>query len=228
MGAAPKKKAMAPNQIAVFSTLSLFQGVPASRLWKMQEKSEVREFPARHVFFELGGVKQKLYLLERGRVQTFRNLEGRKLIIKDLVAPEIFGEIGCIGSRVYHCSAQAMEPSLAHVVSGKEFEALLKEYPQVTRRLLDLVSQRFVHVLLDLETTSFRHLIPRLARLLLENAECDYVCNMTHKEIAEHLRVYRESTTTALGELKRAGIVTIERRQIRILDRARLERAARE
>lgn len=228
MNGTPKDETVTPKETAVFSALNLFQGVPASRLQKMQEKSEIREFPAGHVFFELGGVEQKLYLLERGRVQTFRNLEGRKLIISDLVAPEIFGEIGCIGSRVYHCSAQAMEPSLVHVVSGKEFEALLKEYPQVARRLLDLVSQRFVHVLLDLETTSFRHLIPRLARLLLENAERDCVCNMTHKEIAEHLRVYRESATTALGELKRAGIVSIERRQIRILDRARLERAARE
>jgi CRP-like cAMP-binding protein len=51
---------------------------------------------------------------------------------------------------------------------------------------------------------------------------------MTHKELAQHLRVYRESATTALGELKKAGIIAVERKQIRILSRARLERAARE
>jgi CRP-like cAMP-binding protein len=129
---------------------------------------------------------------------------------------------------MYHCAAQATEASRIRTISRTDLDALLDEHPQVTRRLLDLVSQRFVHVLLDLEATSFRHLIPRLAELLLENAEEQLVRNITHKEMAEHLRVYRESATTALGELKKAGIIAIERKQIRILDPARLERAARE
>lgn len=212
----------------VFSTLDLFQGLPASRLRKMEQKSEAREFPAGHIFFELGGTGQELFLLEKGRVQTFRNLGERKLIISELTAPEIFGEMGCIGRCIYHCTAHATQPSLVRVISRKEVEALLKEYPQVTRRLLDLVSQRFVHVLLDLEGMSFRPLLPRLAALLLEKAEGDSIRNTTHKELAEHLRVYRESATTALGELRKAGIIAINRRQIRILDRARLERASRE
>jgi CRP-like cAMP-binding protein len=105
---------------------------------------------------------------------------------------------------------------------------LLEEYPVLTRRLLDLVSQRFVRVLIDLDATSFRRLIPRLANLLLEKAEGDFVRDLTHKKIAEHLRVYRESATAALGELKTAGIVEVKRKQIRILDHNRLKRATRE
>jgi hypothetical protein len=50
-------------------------------------------------------------------------------------------------------------------------------YPAVTRRLLELVSQRFWH------------LIPRLASLLLERAKRDSVRGLTHKELAEHLRL---------------------------------------
>jgi len=56
----------------------------------------------------------------------------------------------------------------------------------------------------------------------------DLVRNLTHKELAQHLRVYRESATAALGDLKKAGIIEIGRKQIRILDHARLKRAARE
>ena len=90
------------------------------------------------------------------------------------------------------------------------------------------MSQRFVQVLLELEATSFRGLIPRIARLLLEKAEGDRIDNMTHRQIAEHLRVFRESATEALGELRKAGIIAMERKQIRIIHRGRLERAARE
>lgn len=81
----------------------------------------------------------------------------------------------------------------------------------MTRRLLHLVSQRFVRVLIDLDATLFRRLIPRLANLLLEKAEGNFVHNLTHKDIAEYLRVYRESATAALGELKNAGIVEVKR-----------------
>jgi len=223
-----KQNVAAYKNSSVLSSMSLFGGVHASRLQRMRQKSEVKEFPGGHVFFEHGETGKKLFLLEKGRVQTFRNIGERKLIISELTAPEIFGEIGCVGQCVYHCSAQATEPSRVRVVAKKEFEALLKEYPQVTRRLLDLVSLRFVHVLLDLEGMSFRPLLPRLAALLLEKADGNSLQNITHKGIAEHLRVYRESATTALGELRKAGIIAIERRQIRILDRARLERASRE
>jgi Mn-dependent DtxR family transcriptional regulator len=59
-------------------------------------------------------------------------------------------------------------------------------------------------------------------------AEEDCIRNVTHKEIAEHLRVYRESETGALGELRKAGIIKIDRKQIRILHRNGVERAARE
>ena len=93
---------------------------------------------------------------------------------------------------------------------------------------LDLVSRRFAQVLLELEATSFQNLIPRLAALLLARAKRGMVKGITHKEIAEYLRVYRESATTALGELRKAGIIAVERKRIRIVDQARLERAARE
>lgn len=228
VGGKQKKGIGTPEEPGALSTLELFRGLPASRLRSVEQNSEVREFPAGHIFFELGETRQELFLLEKGRVQTFRMIGEKKLIISDLEAPAVFGEMGCIGQCVYHCSAHATQRSRVRVVSRKELEAVLQEYPQVTRRLLDLVGQRFVNVLLDLEGMSFRHLLPRLAGLLLEKAEGDSVMNMTHKELAEHLRVYRESATTALGELRKAGIIAVERRQIRILDRARLERAARE
>ena len=112
------------------------------------------------------------------------------------------------------------------MISRPTLDALLEEHPSVTRRLLDLWSQRFVEVLMDLDATSFRQRF--LPAMLLEVAEADFIRNMTHKDLAQHLRVYRESATAALGELKKAGIIEVERKQILILDRPRLERAARE
>jgi CRP-like cAMP-binding protein len=215
-------------EAASLSAIDLFSGLPASSLKAVEASSVVRDFAAGHVFFRPGESGQVLFLLEKGRVQTFRSSGTKKLIITELEPPAVFGEMVCIGQGMYHCSAQAIQPSRIRTISRNDLEGLLEQYPAITRRLLELVSRRFVRVLQDLESTSFRHLIPRMAALLLERAEGDTVRGLTHRELAQYLRVYRESATAALGELRTAGIVSVGRKQIHILHRSRLERAARE
>lgn len=225
-----KKAIQADRPIASTSLfdVDLFKGLPAPYLHALEQGSEVENFRAGHVLFHAGGNGQSLYLLEKGAVQTFRTCGTKKLIVGELKPPAVFGEMGCFGQCIYHCCAQTTEPSRIRIISRPDVDALLDKYPIVMRRLLDLVSQRFVDVLMDLDATSFRHLIPRLANLLLEKADGDFIRDLTHKDLAQHLRVYRESATAALGELKKAGIIEVERKRIRILHRLRLERAARE
>lgn len=232
MGASvTRRQAIAADSLleaASLSALDLFQGLPPSCLKAIEEGSEVRDYRAGHVFFRPGESGDVLFLLEKGAVQTFRASGAKKLIIAELKPPAVFGEMGCVGQCMYHCAAQTTAPSRIRTISRAALDAVLEKYPAITRRLLDLVSQRFVHVLMDLDATASQQLIPRLANLLLQRAEGDFVHNLTHKELAQHLHVYRESATAALGELKKAGIIEVKRKQIRILQKARLERAARE
>jgi CRP/FNR family transcriptional regulator len=222
------KKIKRTRRISSLAALDLFKGLPRPVIRELDKIGNVQEVPSGHIFFNPRETGYALFILEKGVVQTFRTLGTKKLVISDLKSPEVFGEMGCIGNHQYHCTAKALEPSRVRTIQRGELDAILTRFPDVTRRLLDLVGQRFFHVLLDLETTLFHSLIPRTARLLLERAEGDRVQNLTHKEIAEHLHVYRESATEALGELRKAGIIAVGRREIRILHRGRLERAARE
>jgi len=220
-----KSKQAARRAIA---SVELFRDLPIKAIEKLVQGTRAENLRAGHIFFKTGDPGKSLYVLEKGHVQTFRNVGDRKLITADLEAPAVFGEIGCVGKRMYHCVAEATKPSVVRAIPSAEVDALAKEFPSLTQKLLDLVSLRFVNTLLELEASSFRHLIPRLAKLLLEKAEGDCVKDFTHAEIAERLRVYRESATSAIGELRKAGIIAVERKRIRILDRPRLERAARE
>src|SRR5215471_1901994 len=136
----------------------------------IDEKSEVQDYSAGHVFFRAGEIGEALFILEKGHVQTFRTTGAKKLIITDLTPPAVFGEMACVGQHMYHCSAQATEASRIRHLSRASMDIVLRKYPEVTRRLLDLVGQRFLQVLLNLEETSFRPLIPRLAKFLLDNA----------------------------------------------------------
>ena len=222
------KRISRTQKIWSLGAVDLFRGLPPSGLRELEKVTQAQEVPSGHIFFNPGEMGHRLFILEKGVVQTFRTLGTKKLVIVNLRPPEVFGEMGCIGKCQYHCTAKALRPSRIRTIEPGALDAILKRFPDVTRRLLDLVGQRFFHVLMDLEATSFRGLISRTAQLLLERADEDRVQDMTHKEIAEHLHVYRESATEVLGELRKAGIIAVGRRKIRILHRGRLERAARE
>ena len=215
-------------EAGALSGVELFRGLPAECLKGLEAGSAVREFAAGHVFFRPGESGQVLFVLEKGRVRTFRATDKRKLVIAELKPGAIFGEMACVGQGMYHCAAETVTESRIRTISRGELEKVLDKFPAMTRRLLDLVGQRFLRVLQDLEGTAFRGLIPRLANLLLEEEEGDCVRGVSHQELAERLGVYRESATAALGELRTAGIISLGRKEIRILERGRLERAGRE
>ncbi len=208
--------------------VELLRGIPAETARALEKDSRIDEFPAGHILFRTGEAGKGLYLVETGGVQTYRNFGDKKLIIAELGPGSVFGEMGCVGRRIYHCVAETTARCHIRKLEEKQVNELLEKNPGITRKLLDLVGERFVNTLLELETSSFQQLIPRLARLLLERADGEWVREVTHKEMAERLRVYRETVTSVIGELRRAGIVAVERKRIRILDRGRLERAARE
>lgn len=116
-------------ETAALSALDLFKDLPPSCLRAIEEASTVQDFRSGHTFFRLGESGEVLFILEKGAVQTFRTSGKRKLIIAELNPPAVFGEMGCIGQRMYHCSAQATEPSRIRTISRSDLDALLEEYP---------------------------------------------------------------------------------------------------
>jgi CRP/FNR family transcriptional regulator len=210
------------------SEIDLFKHLPDSCLEALEKDSNVLNCSAGHLFFQPEHTGRVLFVLETGSVRTFRTYGGRKLTITVLQPPAIFGVMGCFGQGKYHSSAEALEASRVRMISRESIQALLECAPHVAHKLVDLMSERCVHFLQKMETLALKGLIPRLATLLLEKAENCVVAGMTHKDIADHLAVHRESITATLGELRRAGIITIERKTIRILQPDRLERATQE
>jgi CRP-like cAMP-binding protein len=214
--------------VSSLSEIDLFKRLPDSCLEALEKDSNLLNCSTGHLFFRPEQTGRVLFVLEKGSVRTFRTCGDRKLTITVLQPPAIFGVMGCFGQGKYLSAAEALQESRVRIISRDSIEALLECAPHVTHKLVDLISERCVHFLHKIEALARKGLIPRLATLLLEKAESDVVAGMTHKDLADHLAVHRESITATLGELRRAGIIAIERKTIRILHRERLERATQE
>ena len=214
--------------ISLLSEVDLFKQLPDSCLEALEKNSNVLNYSAGHLFFQPEQTGRVLFVLETGSVRTFRNYGDRKLTIAVFHPPALFGVIGCFGQGKYLSSAEALEDSRVRMISRDSIQSLLECAPHVTHKIVDLMSERCLHFLHRMEILARKGLIPRLATLLLEKEENGVVAGLTHKDLAGHLDVHRESITATLGELRRAGIIAIQRKTIRILHRERLQRAAQE
>lgn len=212
--------------VSFFSGIDLFKHLPDSCLEALEKDSHILDCSAGHVFYVAGQTSRVLFALEKGSVRTFRIYGDKKLTIATLQPPAIFGEMGCFGQGKCHSSAEALQGTRVRMISCDSIQALLECAPHVTHKLIDLISDRCVHFAQRIETLARKGLIPRLATLLLEKVENGAVAGMTHRDLADHLCLPRESVTATLGELRRAGMIKIERKKIFILQRERLERAA--
>ena len=217
------------NKIGYLSMMELFRDLSPGEMQEIDRATRMQTCTAGRVLYSPDDNGEVLFLLKKGAVQIYRmSPEGRKLIIAHLLQYSFFGEMSCIGQGMYDTFAEATEESLVCTMSRGDVERLLLSKPGIALRILEAVGKRMVETERQLEEIAFRGLIPRLASLLLREAEAGEITGLSHQDIAERLGVYRETVTSALNELKNAGLIEIGRKRIKIANRARLERAANE
>ncbi len=206
----------------------LFEGFTAEELEEVRRVTRARSFQKGQVIYTPGETGEALFLLRAGAVQIYRmSPEGRKLVIAHLLPFSFFGEMSCIGQGMYDTYAEVTEDSQVILMNCAVLERLLATKPQVARRILEAFGRRVVEAERQLEDIAFKGMSARVAALLLREADgAGEVSGLSHQDIAERLGVYRETATNALNELKAAGLISIGRKRVSILDRRRLERVA--
>src|SRR5918995_3835395 len=177
------------------------------------------------VFYTPDEPGEVVFILKRGRVDLYRiAADGRKLVVTTLGPHTIFGEMGLLGQGMYGCYAEAAEDSLICVLSRADLQALIRRNPEVGLRLLAELGARLQQREEELEALAFPGLPARLAMLLLREADIyGTIDGYSHQELAERLGTYRETVSQLLGRFRGEGLVAVEPRRIRLLDRRGLE-----
>ncbi len=203
----------------VFAPLS-----DAERRW-LAESTTMVSCERGRVFYTPDEPGEVVFILKRGRVDLYRVApDGRKLVVATLGAHAIFGEMGLLGQGMYGCYAEAAEESIICVLSRADLQGLIRRNPEVGLRLLAEIGGWLQRREEELEALAFRGIPARLASLLLREADADgTVAGYSHQELAERLGTYRETVSQALGRFRAEGLVAVEPRRIRLLDRDGLE-----
>ena len=213
------------------STVPILSGLDATDLDRFGELTRDKSYPKGSVILFEDDPGDSLFIVREGRVKVVLiGEDGREVILGVLGVGEHFGELALIDDQPRSAHVIAMEDAALVVLRREDFRRHVEANPKIAWALLTAISRRLRRaddkigglVLLDVPG--------RIARLILDLAEESgsekVEKQLTHQTIAQMIGASRETVSRAMREFQDDGWIAVERRQIRVTDRAALEKRA--
>ena len=205
----------------------LFKGISPEEMGSIAQRLPMATCRAGQAIYEPGETGEALFILKAGHVSLYRIApDGRKLVLATLGPGTAFGDMSVLGQAMTGSVAEATEECTICIMSRVDIEEIILQHPRVAIHMIELLSGRLLKAENQLEQMAFAPVPTRLARLLVDLERGSEVAGHSHQDLAEMIGTSRETVSRALVEFKTTGWVAIDRRCIRILDRAALEALA--
>ena len=212
-------------------TVPLFKGLAPHELQRFAEVTREKTYPRGSVILFEDDPGDALFIVRIGRVKVVLvGDDGREVILGILGVGDHFGELSLIDDQPRSAHVIALEDSTLLVLRREDFKRRVEDTPAVAWSLMQELSGRLRRaddkigglVLLDVPG--------RIARLLLDSAAeagGDALDRpLTHQTIANTIGASRETVSRAMKGFQDSGWITVERRRIRLSNRAALEKRA--
>jgi len=209
-------------------TLPLFKGLPDRQLRLLEQSAAIRAYSAGETILDERQEAGGLYVLLAGRAKLFKlSPDGREQTLYFFGPGEPFCLCSMYEDRRSPAHAAAVEASRVLVLGGRAFEALAREEPTLLFNILRVVSRRLKEAMELIESLSFREIPGRVA-LFLTRAQPGGPPDrlrlpMTHRELAKLVGATPEALSRAFRRMADDGLVEVKGREVKILDRERLE-----
>jgi CRP-like cAMP-binding protein len=213
------------------ATVPLFKGLGPIELQRFSDVTREKSYPRGSVILFEDDPGDALFIVREGRVKVVLvGEDGREVILGVLGVGDHFGELSLIDDQPRSAHVIAMEDALLLVLRRDDFRRRVEETPAVAWSLMQELSRRLRRaddkigglVLLDVPG--------RIARLLLDagiSAGSDTLDRpLTHQTIANMIGASRETVSRAMKEFQESGWIAVDKRRIRLVDRAALEKRA--
>lgn len=216
-------------QIELLKSTSYFSGLSLAELDAIKRLIFEKTLARGEIILFEGEPAKTLYFVVSGVVKVFKTSADGKEQILYLIRPgESFNDVPVFDGGLNLASAEAMGPVVLYGLEKGDLEAILGDYPQLTRNLIQVVSQRVEHLVSLVEDLSFRRVTGRVAKILLEYAgdKSGQEQQLTQQQMAAMAGTAREMIGRSLKALEEEGTVRLERHRIVITDKEALREMA--
>lgn len=163
---------------------------------------------------------RSVYFVAAGSVKVSKTSpSGRELVLRIIRKGESFNEVPVFDGGPNPATVTALEPTVVYEVPKEKLELIIRHYPQVALNVLATFAQRLRQMVTLAEDLSFRHVMGRVAKLLLEQSVVgEGSARLTQQEMAALTGTAREVVSRSLKALESMGAIKVEGRQIQIVN----------
>lgn len=210
--------------------IAFLQGVEEDALLELARRAVWREYAPGAIIFLENEHASAIYYLHFGWVKVSKSSpDGREQILRFLGPGEIFNELSVFASKPNPATATALEAVGAWLIPRTAIRDLLVSHPEVAVHVVENIADRVMYLVSLVADLSLRSVEGRVARLLLDEAAENVMTRQrwaTQTELAARLGTVPDVLSRALRGMVDAGIIALNRHEIRILDRPALESIA--
>jgi CRP-like cAMP-binding protein len=209
------------NSVLYFSNLDLAE-LESIRNFVFEKTADRAEM----VLLE-GESAATLYFVASGVVKMFKtSAEGKEQILSIVRTGESFNDVPIFDGGSNLASARAMGPVLLYGIKKNDMEAILRNHPQIALNVIKVLASRVRHLVSLVEDLSFKHVIGRVAKILLEHVggEMGRGPRLTQQEMAAMAGTAREVVGRSLKALEEEGAIKLDRHRIIIRDKQALQK----
>lgn len=187
------------------------------------EESYIRD----EIIFLEGDEARNLYFVASGVVKTFKTSSDGKEQTIELAKPgDVLNEVAVFDGGPNPTSAQAITPVRLYKIEKSKMLAIISQRPVIALEVLRLMAAKMRRLTELVEDLSFRPVVGRVAKILLEQARAPLVSRLSQREMAAMAGTAREMVSRSLKTLEDEGAIKMERNRVVILDPEALERRA--
>jgi len=216
--------------IEFLKTIPYFQGLGLAELEAIKRFVFEKSFDANEFIVEEGDPGEALYFVVSGVVKAFKtSAEGKEQILRLIRPGESFNDVPVFDSEPNVASAAAMGPVVLYGISKSDVGIILRDHPQVAANVVKVLAGRVRHFISLVEDLSFRNVLGRVAKLLLEYAENrtgPERPHLTQQDMAAMIGTAREMVGRSLKALEEKGAIRIDRHRIVLTDKRALRGTA--
>ena len=209
-------------------TSPLFSGLMSDELTRIAKSCQIRSYTKGEMVFSLGEACEAFHIVVSGQVKLFVvSPAGQEKVIEIISPGQSFAEALVFLNKPYILSAQALVDTVLVNVSKNGVVSEIEQDPHFAMHMLAGVSRRLHGLVQDVEAYSLQNGMQRLIGYLLRDVELD-ACRgqntltvslpASKATIASRLSLTPEYFSRVLHELEAQQLITIDRREIRILN----------
>ncbi|MCJ7515254.1 MAG: Crp/Fnr family transcriptional regulator [Dehalococcoidia bacterium] len=208
-----------------------FSGLGPAALDAIAKITFEKKIDRGEIFLLEGESDEVLYFVASGAVKIFKtSAEGKEQILGIARPGDSFNDVAVFDGGPNLSAAQAMGPVVIYGIRKSNLEAIIRDYPQVSTNVTRVLANRVRYLVSLVEDLSFKHVIGRIAKILLQYAGSGTETGqrLTQQEMAAMAGTVREVVGRSLKVLEQEGAIRLDHHRIIIADREALKKLTEE